>query len=221
MLIQPPLTNQHKVNRVNWCVHRLLWKEEWHHYVFTDEKKFNFDGPDGWRYYWHDKRRKKSVFTKRQMGGGSVMVWAGFGYTGCTPIVFMNGRYDSIRYIALLRDEFSPHYAACAFPPAIFQQDNASIHNSNRTRQWLNENFDWDHEWPAKSPDLNIMENMWSILSRIVYKDCKHYNSVDELKEAILAGWAEITQATRQKLVDSMPSRIVKVIASDGEPIDV
>ncbi len=84
MLTRPQLTEQHKINRVQWCLQRLLWNEEWKHYIFTDEKKFNLDGPDGWAYYWHDLRKNERIFTKRQHGGGSVMIWGGFGYSGQT-----------------------------------------------------------------------------------------------------------------------------------------
>lgn len=221
MLTRPQLTDQHKATRVAWCIPRLLWNEEWHHYVFTDEKKFNLDGPDGWAYYWHDKRKPEQIFSKRQHGGGSVMVWAGFGYSGSTPIMFISGRLNSERYIEVLRDQFSPYFDQCAVPPAVFQQDNASIHASHRTTQWLNENFNWENNWPSKSPDLNIMENMWAILSREVYMNNKHYRTVAELKLAIVRCWAAITQETRQKLVNSMPGRMVKVIAGDGASINV
>ena len=37
-------------------------------------KKFNLDGPDGLAYYWHDLRMEELTFSRRQQGGGSVMV---------------------------------------------------------------------------------------------------------------------------------------------------
>ena len=33
------------------------------------------DGPDGFDYYWHDLRKEKLIFSKRQQGGGGVMIW--------------------------------------------------------------------------------------------------------------------------------------------------
>lgn len=53
--------------------------------VFSDEKKFNLDGPDGSRFYWRDLRHEPRYFSKRNLGGESLMVWAvfsGFGKVG-------------------------------------------------------------------------------------------------------------------------------------------
>ena len=54
------------------------WQEEWHQVLFSDEKKFNLNGPDGYQYYWHDLRKEKDTRMSRNFGGGNVMVWGGF-----------------------------------------------------------------------------------------------------------------------------------------------
>ena len=41
-------------------------------------KKYNLDGPGGIEFYWHDTRKEKRVFSRRQAGGGGVMVWVLF-----------------------------------------------------------------------------------------------------------------------------------------------
>ena len=43
------------------------------------KKKFNLDGPEGYRYYWHDLRKEKQYFSKRHFGGGSLMIWGAYG----------------------------------------------------------------------------------------------------------------------------------------------
>jgi hypothetical protein len=52
-------------------------------------KKFNFDGPDGLNYYWHDLRKAKVRFNKRQGGGGGIMLWGAVEIRG---LVRVNGR---------------------------------------------------------------------------------------------------------------------------------
>ncbi|GBM33808.1 Transposable element Tc3 transposase [Araneus ventricosus] len=53
-------------------------EKKWDDVIFSDEKKFNLDGPDGFRYFWYDLRKEKEIFSKHTFGGGSVIVWGGF-----------------------------------------------------------------------------------------------------------------------------------------------
>ena len=38
-------------------------------------KRFSLDGPGRFQYYFHDIRKETMSAIRRQMGGGSVMVW--------------------------------------------------------------------------------------------------------------------------------------------------
>lgn len=98
----PPLSNSHKERRKQFARDHIHWKEEWKKILFSDEKKFNLDGPDGWAYYYHDLRKEEKVFSKRQFGGGSVMVWGGIGYNKKTDIVFVSGKMKSRHYLELI-----------------------------------------------------------------------------------------------------------------------
>ena len=52
----------------------------WKKVVFSDEKKFILDGPDGLAYYWHEIRSEKQYFEKLQQKSERVMVWAAILY---------------------------------------------------------------------------------------------------------------------------------------------
>ncbi|KAM4705076.1 collagen alpha-2(VI) chain-like [Rhinophrynus dorsalis] len=65
---------------------------------------------------------------------------------------------------------------------------------------------EWQQE--GNSPDLNPIENLWSVLKRRLDKQ-KPTNS-DKLQALIMQEWAAISQDVAQKLIDSMPGRIAE-----------
>ena len=87
---RPPLKPEHKQARLEWCWEHMSWTEEWTHIIFSDEKKFNPDGPDGFHLYWHDLRKENKSIFSLQFGGGSVMIWGAFSSSGKTELVFIN-----------------------------------------------------------------------------------------------------------------------------------
>jgi len=74
MLRKPRLSPKNIDNRFQFAISHISWVNEWNTVIFSDEKRFNLNGPDGWAYYWHDMRTEPKVFSKRQSCGGSVMV---------------------------------------------------------------------------------------------------------------------------------------------------
>ncbi|CAF4635689.1 unnamed protein product, partial [Rotaria magnacalcarata] len=41
---------------------------------------WNNECPDGFSYYWYNLRKEEEIFSTRVQGGGSVMIWASFGW---------------------------------------------------------------------------------------------------------------------------------------------
>ena len=97
-----------------------------------------------------------------------------------------------------------------------FNKDNASIHSSASTKAFFRENEINVMEWPACSPDLNPIENLWGILVRDVYAHNKQYGNVNELKVAIQQAWNNVKVETLENLVKSVPNRLIEVINVKG-----
>ncbi len=62
----------------------------------------------------------------------------------------------------------------------IFQQNLAPVHTAKSTKSWLNDHGVGVHDWPANSPDLNHIENLWGIVKRKLRN--KRPKMQDELK---------------------------------------
>ena len=93
---QPLLTEAHKKIRLNWAKEMVSSEMNWDSVIFSDEKKMNLVGPDGYKYYWHDVRGPQKTFFIRNFGGGSVMVWAAISSRGSSELVFLEGKQNSL-----------------------------------------------------------------------------------------------------------------------------
>lgn len=130
----PVMTADHKKLRYQYTKDHVTWGlHEWTEVIFSDEKKFNLDGPDGFAHYWHDIRKKPRVFSTRQQGGTSVMVWGAMSCIQPSNVVFINDRQASKPYCEVLKDGLLEFAEGSMGDTYIFQQDNASTHRSVHT----------------------------------------------------------------------------------------
>ena len=118
-------------NRLRFAEKNICHPIVWSNIIFSDEKKFNLDGPDGIHYYWHDLRHQSDYLSKRQQGGGSVMVWGEFSFNGTLDICFLEGKQNSLAYQTTLRNHL--------LPKAQIIAESSFIHIS--TGQCLNTHF--------------------------------------------------------------------------------
>ena len=98
----------------------------------------------------------------------------------------------------------------------VFQHDGAPCHRAATVTRWLEEqNVSLLGPWPGSSPDLNPIENMWTLIKKRVSE--KNPTSETSLVDIIKSVWAtEVTQTYCEKLTSSMPSRIRAVLAAKG-----
>ncbi len=65
----------------------------------------------------------------------------------------------------------------------LFQQDLAPVHTAKSTTSCLNDHGVGVLDWPANSPDLNPIENLWGIVKRKMRN--KRPKNADELKATV------------------------------------
>lgn len=70
--------------------------------------------------------------------------------------------------------------------------------------------------WPAQSPELNIIENVWLYIKRKLQSHIHMINSPDELLQQTLQIWQDINLNYVRNLYESLYRRIQQVIRLKG-----
>ena len=108
----------------------------------------------------------------------------------------------------------------------IFQQDNDPKHRARLTVELLEDRCPQVLDWPSYSPDLNPIENLWSIMKRNVEKKVnvmiseKKSITQEVFMSTIMGEWKAIDRSLCFNLVNSMSKCIKLVIKNEGRTID-
>ncbi len=217
---KPLLNQRQRQKNLTWAVEKKNWTvAQWSKVLFSDESKFCISfgnqGPRVWRKSGEAQIPcclKSSVKFPQSVMNRAAMSSAGVG-----PLCFLKSTVNAAIYQEILEHFMLPSadklYGDADF---IFQQDLAPAHTTKGTKSWFNDHGVGVLDWPANSPDLNPIENLWGIVKRKM-RDTRP-NNADELKATVKETWASIPPQQCHKLITSMPRRIEAVIKAKGAP---
>ncbi len=217
---KPLLNQRQRQKHLTWAVEKKNWTVAQRSKVlFSDESKFCISfgnqGPRVWRK--SGEAQNPCCLKSGVKFPQSVMIWAAMSSAGVVPLCFLKSTVNAAIYQENLGHFMLPSadklYGDADF---IFQEDLAPAHTAKGTKSWFNDHGVTVLDWPAISPDLNPIENLWGIVKRKM-RDARP-NNADDLKAAIKETWASIPPQQCHKLITSMPRRIEAVIKAKGAP---
>ena len=218
-------------------------KRVWGQVLFTDRKKFHFSYPGSSvkpvRYVLGDSKDcEEGVFQPNHPQ--CLNIYAGISKYGVTRAHVVAGTSKHVtrhankkgnaarnitteEYKEVLKDTLLPEGAKLFSTQGIstwfLQQDNDPTHSCAKhvVQDWnarKGSSVQVLQDWPPNSPDLNIIENVWSWVSAEVNKQgCA---SFDEFKAAVMTKLAAVPKATLTKLYGSLQKRMDLVIQNGG-----
>jgi transposase len=222
---KPLISEVNRKKRLFWCHAKKNWESEWDKIIFSDESRFLLFQNDSNDWVWRtpEERYKKEYLSPTVGQSKGIMVWGCFTRKKMGPLVLVEGKLNASAYNALLAKNLLPFMNELREEDDvdgvfIFQEDNAPCHKAITADRWKEENHVVVLPWPAQSPDLNPIENLWQDLKRRLRLNHNKSKNQTELFNILKEEWFNTNPERINKLIDSMPRRVDAVLKNKGNP---
>ncbi|GFU85271.1 transposable element Tcb2 transposase [Trichonephila clavipes] len=212
---------EHRTARLQWCREHHNWTEQdWACVLFSDESRFSLPSDCRRQLIWRESGtayRPENIQEKDRYPTCSIMVWAGIMINGRTRLhVVANGTMTGQRYI----DEvLLPHvrlFRGAVGDKFFFMDDNATWHRTLAVHDCLDSEGIQRLVWPARSPYLNPIQNVWDALGRQVAGRNYPPTNKNTLIRALTEEWDKLPQQVLDNVVQSMVRRVECCITLHG-----
>ncbi|GFY27454.1 transposable element Tcb2 transposase [Trichonephila clavipes] len=212
---------KHHFARLQWCREHHNWTEQdWACVLFSGESRFSLSSDCRRPLIWRESGtayRPENIQQKDRYPTCSIMVWAGIMINGHTRLhVVANGTMTGQRYIDEVLLPRVRLFRVSVGDKFVFMDDNAKCHRTLAVQDCLDSEGIQRLVWPARSPDLNPIENVWDALGRKVAGRNYPPTNKNTLIRALTEEWDKLPQQLLDNVVQSMVRRVECCITLHG-----
>jgi transposase len=165
----------------------------------------------------------QDIYVERDQFPCRIMVWGAIGFNFKSALILVNGSIDALQYQAIIAQSgvIAQMDALYGVNCWVFQDDGASPHRAKSTRQFLAQQcltLSSNLHWPAHSPDLNVIENVWAIMKSEIGQ-C-HCETPEDLWRVAQEAWEHISIELVNNLIASFQYRLQCVQALGGQSLN-
>ena len=220
---KPFLKAEHKRIRLAFALAHEHWSiEDWSQVLFSDEYNIELGLDSRVIWVWRQPAEEylaECLTPTFKSSRTSVRVWAYIKGKELGSMVMLDGRMNGEKYIRdVLKAEIQPALRKLTQEghKYFYMHDGAPCHRSKLVENWLSKNRVPMLKWPACSPDLNPIENLWLQLKRAINKRPEVAKNAADLRRIIQEEWCKLDRSCLKGLVESMPARIQACIKAKG-----
>lgn len=209
---KPLLTKNHRKKRLIFARENRF--RNWNNVIFTDEATFKLS--PNFQKIW--RRRGTRAYQRTLKHPKKIHIWGCFSSNGFGRIVLFKENLNAEKLITIYKNGLLASYPEISEGKYILLEDNDPKHMSKLAKSYRKKKKIARIDFPPNSPDLNPIENVWSIMKKRIGKF--HPSSERQLELIIRKIWNNLPQQMAQNLSNSMMTRLNLVIAAHGDVIN-
>ncbi|GFU47340.1 transposable element Tcb1 transposase [Trichonephila clavipes] len=185
-----PLTATHCHLRLTWSREHALWTpQQWSCVMFSDESRFSLQSDSHRTLIWRapgTRYHQENTIERHRYGGAGCLDWGGIILDSRTDLHVQSLTMTGHIYQDVILEQHVRLFRGTMGAEFLFMDDNARPHRANIVDECLQSEDITRMDWPAYSPDLNLIERVWDILGRRVAARQSPPTCLPELRRALL-----------------------------------
>nr|CAH7716966.1 unnamed protein product [Callosobruchus chinensis] len=162
---------------------------QWRNVLFSDESRFGLVSDDYRERVWREiggQNRLATAIAVAPYRGGTPhpKFWGGIRFTG--ELIHIPGTMTGAYYLQNIINAIVQPLRNKTGDQFIFMVDSAKPHRTRAVQQALENGNIARQEWPAMSPDMNIIKHVWDYVSRAIFNRNNPPRSSQELVVSVI-----------------------------------